>query len=481
MIKEKQYAEMECKNKRKSLIIIFSIAFFVLVVVFFWLVKNDWTKTEYKFESVMRGYTTQELTEDSTISQIVTIPVEYIEELLLDINCWSPENQNIIFVSVQVNNEKLWEGSIPYSDILVNEMTTIKIDPPLHVEGQSIMVSLKGQGEVSLWAGNTRAAGRFVVATEDNDSLRMDGDTLAGQLVMQVHGYNQLNVLPYYWPVAIVVYMLGIGVLLWSQRNAQSLLNRIYIIIRRYKYLLYQMISRDFRIKYKASIMGVLWSFLNPMLMTVVYYFVFSSVFKSSMENFVVYLMSGIILFNYFSEATSQGLLSIVNNASLINKVYIPKYIFPISKVLSSAINLGISFVPLLILMAFVEVQFTKALLLIPLLIIFLIAFSTGISMIVCSLYVFFRDMQFLWSLAMTIWMFLTPIFYPETIIPEAYIHLYHANPMYQMCAFARTIILEGHAPSPRNILLCLVSAVVALAMGHLVFHKTQNRFTLYL
>ena len=143
---------------------------------------------------------------------------------------------------------------------------------------------------------------------------------------------------------------------------------------------------RDFKIKYKASVLGVLWSFLNPLLMTFVYMFVFSTLFRSSsIENFVVYLMSGIILFNYFSEATNLGMQSIVGNAGLITKVYMPKYILPISKVLSSAINLVISLIPLMIMMALTGVRFSKSLLLIPLVLVFLILFCVGVSLILAS------------------------------------------------------------------------------------------------
>ncbi len=470
--------EMKAKCKKP---ILYTFVFFTIALLFYWLVKNDWKKTDFSFDSVLRGYTTQELTEDSILSQTITVPIECFDSLSLDINCFSTEENKKLSIILSQNNNVLCDKELSYSEIKQDELTTIDFDPPLIINGHSVTISIIGQGGVSLWAGNTRAAGRFVVSAQEDGSLSINGNKLSGQIVTSAHGYNRLNVLPYYWYVVAILYVLGLGIVIWNLIDSHSLLNRIHELARRYGYLLHQMISRDFRIKYKASIMGVLWSFLNPMLMTLVYYFVFSSIFKSSMENFVVYLMSGIILFNYFSEATSLGLISIVSNASLINKVYIPKYIFPLSKVLSSAINLCVSFIPLLILMAITGVHFAKSLLLIPLLIVILLTLTVGVSMIVSSMYVFFRDMQFLWSLVMTVWMFLTPIFYPETIIPERFIHFYHANPLYQLCMFARTIILEGKAPSPRNLLMCFVSALVMLIMGYTVFHKTQNRFTLYL
>ena len=468
-------------NSKKTKIIVYSVLYCIATVVFFLLVKEDWKKTDYSFESVMRGYTTQELMADNIYQQIVTIPIEQLESISFDINQWAEDDSLRLFSSVMMDGMVLWEGALPYAGIQADQMMTFQFDPPLIIHGKPNIVSLRGQGGISLWAGTLRSAGRFVVAAEDNNSLSVNDNPLVGQLVMEVHGFNSLHIMNWFWYVAGVLYLLGLLILVQILYKPNCWLGRIWKTSLRYRFLLQQMISRDFRIKYQASVMGVLWSFLNPMLMTVVYYFVFNSIFNNSTENFVIYLMSGIILFNFFSEATSLGLTGVVSNASLINKVFIPKYIFPISKVLSSSINLVMSFVPVLILMGVMGVRFTKALLFIPLLILLLIVFCIGISLIISCMYVFFRDMQFLWSLLLTVWMFLTPVFYPESIIPEAFIHLYHANPMYQMCAFARTIILNGVAPSPRNLLLCIVSAFVALLAGCAIFHKTQDHFALYL
>ena len=191
--------------------------------------------------------------------------------------------------------------------------------------------------------------------------------------------------------------------------------------------------------------------------------------------------MTGIVLFNYFSEATSLGLDSIVVNASLITKVYMPKYIYPLSRTLSSLINLLISLVPLLLMMLVTGVPLTKALLLTPLVILFVFTFSLGMSMLLATMNVFFRDTRFLWSVVVLIWTYLTPIFYPESIIPAQLIGLYHMNPMYQFIYFMRCITLGGIAPNPITYLYCTLGCVIPLLIGVWVFRKNQDRFVFYL
>ena len=191
--------------------------------------------------------------------------------------------------------------------------------------------------------------------------------------------------------------------------------------------------------------------------------------------------MSGIIIFNYFSEATNLGLFAIVGNASLITKVYMPKFIYPLSKVLSSSINLAISLIPLMAIMLLSGVQLQKSILLLPLGLIFLLIFCTGMALLLSALMVFFRDTQFLWGVMLTVWNFLTPIFYPETIIPTAFRGLYHCNPLYQLIFFVRSITIGGVSPTPITYFYCILASVGTLLIGWTVFRKTQDRFVLYL
>ena len=225
----------------------------------------------------------------------------------------------------------------------------------------------------------------------------------------------------------------------------------------------------------------MLWSFLNPLLTMAVYLFVFSTIFKSNIEYFPAYLLTGIVMFNYFSESTSLGLNSIVGNRALITKVYMPKVIYPVSKVLSSAINLFISFIPMIIVLLITGVPIHKSFLLLPLAVAFLIAFCLGVTLILSTMTVFFRDTQFLWGILITIWNFLTPIFYPESIIPAAFRTLYHLNPLYQIIYFMRCVTIGGVSPTPVTYLYCFLVSAVPLLLGLLVFRRKQDRFVLYL
>ena len=251
--------------------------------------------------------------------------------------------------------------------------------------------------------------------------------------------------------------------------------------IKKYKFLLQQLVSRDFKTKYKRSFLGVLWSFLNPLLTMIVQFIVFSTIFKTTIPNFAAYLLIGIVFFNFFSEATSMGLMSIVGNASLITKVYIPKYIFPVSRVLSSTINLLISIVPLFIVILITGVRFTFAVLILPFSIACTIIFCIGMSFILSSAMVYFRDMQFLWGVVNMLWMYATPIFYPESILPQNLMILFKMNPMYHFIRFARALILNGESPEFKAYLLCVIAAVVPFIMGTIIFKKAQNGFALHL
>ena len=220
---------------------------------------------------------------------------------------------------------------------------------------------------------------------------------------------------------------------------------------------------------------------MNPLLTMLVQYLVFSTIFKSTIENFIVYLLSGIILFNFFGEAVGLGLNSIIDNGHLINKVYMPKIIYPLSRVLSSSINLLISMLPLVVMMLATGLPLTKAMFLIPIGLLSLLVFCLGMSLLLSTAMVFFRDTSFLWNIVSTLWMYLTPTFYPVDIIPEAWLPLYKLNPMYQYITFLRSILLDGIAPSLELYVGCIVSAVVVFVLGYCVFKKNQDKFVLHL
>ena len=290
----------------------------------------------------------------------------------------------------------------------------------------------------------------------------------------------------YYWCFAAGagffagLFMVG-DCAVWRKKGGPVLGLKLIHAFSRYRFLIQQLVSRDFKTKYKRSVLGIVWSFLNPLLTMLVQYVVFSTIFKSDIPNFPVYLLTGIVLFNFFSEACSMGITSILGNASLITKVYVPKYIYPVTRVLSSGINMLFSLVPLLMMIFLTKTALTPAILLLPFSLACLICFCTGMVLVLSAAMVFFRDTQFLWNVLSMIWMYATPIFYPESIIPARFLTIYKLNPLYHFIRFARTVIMDGVSPEPKAYLICFVFAVGSLIIGGLIFRKAQDKFVLYL
>ena len=251
--------------------------------------------------------------------------------------------------------------------------------------------------------------------------------------------------------------------------------------IVRYSFLLEQLVKRNFNTKYRQSVLGVLWSFLNPLMTMAVQYLVFSQLFRSDITHFPVYLLTGIILFSFFNECVTLGMDSIVLNGPLITKVAMPKLIYPLSRSISSFISLVISLVPLLGAMLLSGTPLTPALLLVPAAIVLLFLFSLGMSLILCTLNVFFRDTRFLWSVVSLLWTYATPIFYPISIIPAAWQPIFRLNPMFQFIDFLRTVILRGAWPSWGQWGACLLCAALPLALGLLVFRRNEHKFVFHL
>lgn len=248
----------------------------------------------------------------------------------------------------------------------------------------------------------------------------------------------------------------------------------------KYRFLLGQLVSRDFKTRYKRSVLGVLWSMLNPLLTMCVQYLIFSNLFRWDVNNYAVYLLVGTVTFNFFSEATQSALVSITGSASLITKVYIPTYVFPVAKVLSACINLCFSTLALYFIIFIQGVPLNIYHLWIPFLYLTLILFSCGLGMILSSLMVYFRDMQFLYSVLITLWMYMTPLFYTVEIIPENMMTYYEMNPMYQYVTFFRTLVLDAAMPTGEQFAWCIGYAVVFMAAGLLIFRKMKRNFVLY-
>lgn len=250
----------------------------------------------------------------------------------------------------------------------------------------------------------------------------------------------------------------------------------------KYKDLLILLVQRDIKLKYRRSLLGYLWSVLNPLLIMIVLTVVFSAMFKKSIPNYPVYLLVGRMFFEYMSESTRQGMGSIVSNASLLKKVYIPRYIFTVAKVTSSAVNFLFSLGALTIVMAATRTWPTWHILFLPFTVLQLYLFCLGMALLLAALNVFFRDVQYIYNAVITAWMYLSAIFYPISILPaKARWIVEHLNPMHFYIQQARSLVVQGAFPD-----LYLVAAGVVVALGSLffgikAFRSAQDRFILYI
>lgn len=249
----------------------------------------------------------------------------------------------------------------------------------------------------------------------------------------------------------------------------------------RYKDLLRNLISRDIKVKYRRSVLGIGWSILNPLLMTLVITAVFSTVFKFDIPNFPIYYLTGSIVFNFFSEATTGAMGAVVYAGGLIKKVYIPKYIFPLEKILFAFINLLFSVIPVLLVLLFSDIQIKATILLAPIPLVLALVFAIGIGLVVATSAVFFRDIFHLYSVLLTAWMYLTPLFYPVSIVPEDLKFLIQINPLYYYIDYLRQVVMYGTIPDMQTQILCVVFALGALVIGTCLFKSKQDQFVLYI
>ena len=252
-----------------------------------------------------------------------------------------------------------------------------------------------------------------------------------------------------------------------------------------YRYLLWNLVSRDFKLKYRRSVLGVVWSVLNPLLMCLVYWAVFSSLMDmrgSGIDNFAVFLMCGQLLFNFFNEATSTGMSSVLGAAPLLKKVYIPKYIFPLEKCCFALVNFFFSLVALFIvaLLTWSHISIGTVLLAIyPLVMLFI--FSLGIGLILSTLYVFVRDIMHIWEVFCTLLVYGSAIFYDPRQMESWMQYVINLNPIYWYITAVRSCVMWGEGLTPNMVLIPFLCAALSLGLGIWVFKKNQDKFVLYM
>lgn len=474
---------MEKKINLRKLSVIVSIIYFILGITFYFI-GGEQLKVGKSEDSIYYENSVEpigEITNDVRIEQQFHVNSNIIQKINIKLATYGRENKGNIFIKlINVDSkEELYNQTVDISTVEDGKYLSLNIDKKFgDIKNKPLELIITSNVEdrnnaITIWSGK-----------EDGDSsLLINGQLSENTLTFSVECGKELWFGKYYWCIftsgfiLLLSYLINLNIK--QRKNRKSMGINIITAFFKYKFLLSQLIGRDFKTKYKRSVLGVLWSFLNPLLTMLVQYIVFSTIFKTDIPNFPVYLLSGIVIFNFFTEACGMGLMSIVGNASLITKVYMPKYIYPVSKVFSSVINLLLSLIPLVIVMILTKVKIGGSILLILFGLICTIVFCIGISFILSSAMVFFRDTQFLWNVLSLLWMYATPIFYPESIIPDKFSFILKLNPLYHFIRFIRTCILNGVSPEPIAYLYCLIFSIGTLIIGAIIFKRSQDKFVL--
>lgn len=244
---------------------------------------------------------------------------------------------------------------------------------------------------------------------------------------------------------------------------------------------LYELFKRDFKKKYYKSVLGVIWTLLNPLMMMIVMTIIFSTLFRRTIDHYPVYYLCAYIMITFNSTTTSQALSSILNNGGLIRKIHVPNYMFCLATVGVNAFTMVVSLIPLLLMVVVTGVPLTFYLLLIPLPMVLIVLFTTGLSLVLSIVGVFFRDMTHLYSILITIWIYATPMFYPISIIPSQYRFIWDLNPLYHYVTIMRDLVLYGTIPTEKTLFIATSYSVLMLITGIWMFNKYKDRIYIHL
>lgn len=472
-------------NVPKTLLLIAG-AYILLVVLFYWLMGYQLHFRESRGNLALptAELGTVDLTDGSVVEQTFSVKIQRLRSISVQYGNYNRANQGTLTMELYDlrNNTLIANQQFNVASIQNLGLTTMSMEEPIETVYDAPLL-------LKVYADSPPESAVFPVMSStyqgDGFELTLNGESANGVLCFSASGEDYVWTGLHYWEfvTGFGLFLSFAGVLIWLRWKSgkHSYVVNALIAVKKYSFLIRQLVSRDFKTKYKRSVLGVFWSFLNPLLTMSVLYIVFSNIFRFDIQYYPAYLIIGITFYNFFSEATGMALSSIIGNAGLITKVYIPKYIYPLTRVMSSLVNLLISLIPLLLVTLLLGIRPTKAYLLVLFSLFCLAVFSLGIGLLLAAAMVFFRDIQFLWGVITMIWMYLTPVFYPANILPKEVAWVLNVNPLYYFITFARTCLIDGISPEPFVYFQCILMALGSLLVGALVFRKTQDRFVLYL
>ena len=247
--------------------------------------------------------------------------------------------------------------------------------------------------------------------------------------------------------------------------------------ILEFKELLINLTKKNLKLKYKNSVLGFFWSFLNPLMMMIVYTFAFKYVLKIKIPNFTVFLLAGLLPWTFFQSSIQESTNSIVNNAALIKKVYFPKEIIPISGILSNFINFFITLIVVFVAIIFFKIKIGLSIIVLPLILLLLLLFTIGLSLLLSSLNVLYRDISHFVEIIFMAWFYVTPIVYSMDLIPQKFKIILLANPMTLIVESIRATLLYNTMPKIKYLLIIMLVDFMFVLVGYKVFDNMQKSF----
>lgn len=433
-------------------------------------------------------------------AQLVEIPTRTVVITALDEKNEKSENTQIYLREIRLDGERV---SIPeplegkwswYNDFYcwfdeddhderMQEGTTaaITLELPLAEKTEFIFSSNRWKGLVSI---KTDAVEKVLDTYCDSEGSEKAGITLppsdlaqSAQLIFRpVFGFT-VTLIP--------LILLLTGLVFFGTRAVSVVFERLsgYGPIARLlnnQFLFEELVARDFKKKYKRTVLGMIWSVLSPLLTLLIMRIVFTQFFGRNMDHYTTYLFCGNLVFSYFSESTGQGMQALVSNACIFTKVNVPKYLFLFSKNVQTLINFGLTLGVFCVFCAIDKITFTWKFVLLLYPICCLLLFNIGVGLILSALYVFFQDIQYLWSVFTQLLMYLSAIFYTIDQYDETIQYLFLLNPVYLFIRYFRKIVMDSVIPTPQFHFLMAADVAVVLGIGCWMYRKYNSKFLYY-
>lgn len=251
--------------------------------------------------------------------------------------------------------------------------------------------------------------------------------------------------------------------------------------IKQYRFLFEELVKRDFTKKYKRTILGIVWSVLGPLMTLLIMALIFTQFFGRDTPHYIIYLFCGNLIFGFFKESTSMGMTSLYDNSSIFSKINVPKYMFLLSKNVSSVINFGINLLILFVFVAIDGLPFSWKYIMLLYPILCLIAFNLGTGLILSAMYMMFRDVKYLYDIFVVMLMYLSAIMYNISAYPQKIQYLFYLNPIYVYIRYFRKIIIEDSIPQLSFHLLAAAYALIVLVIGMVVYKRKNYKFLYYI